>query len=256
MTTVETFYRAIAALAPFEMQDSYDNSGLLVGGLAQLVQRALVALDCSTAVVEEAVRRDCQLIVSHHPLIFTPLRALEPAHPVTLLARHEIALISTHTPLDKAPTGVNATLRDLLTAPLGLTGEPTVLDGGYGMAFDASTNLTPAQMADVLRQTLCCGVVRFSAGERPMHKIGFACGAGGSILEEAWALGCDAFITGDVKHDRWYYAKSRGMSLFDCGHYHLEHPAMLRLRDNLAARISDAEILLSEADGDPTMYCI
>lgn len=252
--TVGAVYTALEGIAPFASQANWDNSGLLVGDLNRPVSRVLLALDCSAAAVEEAKARRCELLISHHPVIFSPVRTVSFHDPVARLAAYGISAICMHTPLDSAPCGVNATLRGLLAAPLQLQGEPQLLEGGYGMVLASETSMQADELAASLRKRLGCQVVRYCAGTRPFRRIGIAGGAGGSLLEEAIAAGCDAFITGDVKHSCWYLAKSYGVALFDCGHYHTEAPVMARVRAHLAAALPTLLVLSAEADQDPVQY--
>lgn len=122
MLTVKEVYEAIDAFAPFASQESWDNSGLLVGGMAQPADRILTTLDISEAIVAQAVAEQVQLVVAHHPVIFSPLKTLPPDSPVYQLAAHGIAAICVHTPLDMAPLGLNTFAHTLLEKPLALQG--------------------------------------------------------------------------------------------------------------------------------------
>ena len=114
MTTVQEIYETIDAFAPFASQESWDNSGLLAGAGTQPAEKILTTLDISQGVIAEAAAQGVQLIVSHHPVIFSPLKALPVQHPVYQLAAHQIAAICVHTPLDMAPEGLNAYAHTLL----------------------------------------------------------------------------------------------------------------------------------------------
>ena len=114
MNTVGEIYRFIDEIAPFHTAMDFDNVGLLVGDEKQAVDRALVALDITPAVVEEASACGAQLIVSHHPVIFTPLRRLTAGSPPFLLAQKGISAICAHTNLDLAAGGVNTCLGEAL----------------------------------------------------------------------------------------------------------------------------------------------
>lgn len=118
MTTVRDVYNAIDAIAPFSSALDWDNCGLLVGDPSRPVEKVLAALDVTPEVVAEAVRSGAQLIISHHPVIFHPLKALTPGQPAFLAAAAGVAVISAHTNYDMAPAGVNKALADAL----GLTG--------------------------------------------------------------------------------------------------------------------------------------
>ena len=136
MLTVKEVYEAIDAFAPFASQESWDNSGLLVGGMAQPADRILTTLDISEAIVAQAVAEQVQLVVAHHPVIFSPLKTLPPDSPVYQLAAHGIAAICVHTPLDMAPLGLNTFAHTLLEKPLALQGTQEVVDGRQRLRVD------------------------------------------------------------------------------------------------------------------------
>ena len=114
MTTVRAIYEWLDGWAPFSTAMSFDNAGLLAGSGAEEVRRAVLALDITPAVVREAASSGAQLIISHHPVIFNPLRRLTPDSAPWLLARHGIAAVCAHTNLDLAPGGVNTCLAQRL----------------------------------------------------------------------------------------------------------------------------------------------
>ena len=114
MSTVSMLYGKLDELAPFRTQEKWDNSGLLAGDPDTEVTKALLVLDITPEAVEEAARLGAQLIISHHPVIFHPLKVLEPGTAPTLLARRGIAAICSHTCLDKA------LVNDCLAVALGL----------------------------------------------------------------------------------------------------------------------------------------
>ncbi len=116
MTTVGKIYQALDRMAPFKTQEKWDNSGLLAGDAAASVARALVVLDITPASIQEAVRQQAQLIISHHPVIFQPLKRLERGSVVYELVQSGLSAICAHTNLDKAAGGVN----DCLARALGL----------------------------------------------------------------------------------------------------------------------------------------
>ena len=109
MKTVEEIYRVLDGLAPFADAESWDNCGILAGNRKNGVRAALVALDVTGAVIDEAVRRGCGLIISHHPVIFSPMKTVCEDSLVYRLIREDIAVISAHTNLDVAGQGVNWT---------------------------------------------------------------------------------------------------------------------------------------------------
>ena len=131
MLTVKEVYEAVNGFAPFASQESWDNSGLLVGSMTQPADRILTTLDISEEVIAQAVQQQVQLIVAHHPVIFSPLKALPQNSPVYQLAAHGIAAICVHTPLDMSPVGLNAYAHGLLAEPLALENAQSVLEPSW-----------------------------------------------------------------------------------------------------------------------------
>ena len=156
MLTVKEVYEAVNGFAPFASQESWDNSGLLVGSMTQPADRILTTLDISEEVIAQAVQQQVQLIVAHHPVIFSPLKALPQNSPVYQLAAHGIAAICVHTPLDMSPVGLNAYAHGLLAEPLALENaqsvlEPSWTDGrGFGWIDTSTRTWTPQAL--VFRQ--------------------------------------------------------------------------------------------------------
>lgn len=159
MPTVQDLMRVLEAAAPLAYQESYDNAGLQCGNPQQEISGVLIALDCTLAVVEEAIRRGCNVVVAHHPLIFKPLKRLTGASEVeqTLLKaiRHNVALYAAHTNLDNVRHGVNRRLAD----KLGLT-NLRILDPKAGLLAKLITYVPAAHTEAVLVALYAAGAGR------------------------------------------------------------------------------------------------
>lgn len=251
---VKEIYAVLDQLAPFSTQDSYDNSGLMTGDAEAEVSAVLLSLDITPAVIAEATSRGCQLIVAHHPAIFDPLRAVPPEHPVYQLIAHSLAAICVHTPLDLATGGVNDCLYQTLREPLALGARLSALEGGYVGVYPLESPLPSEEVALRLKTALGCEVVRYTPANRLIRTIALGCGSCGSLLEAVIPAGCDAFVTGDIKHDRWHMAACYGMALYDCGHFHTETLVLPVLRDALCKALSGVEVNIADANTDPVRY--
>ena len=225
MAAVKEIYQLIDNFAPFETQMDFDNAGFLVGWGDSAVERVLVALDITKVVVEEAVRRGCQLIVSHHPVIFGGVKSVTDetvtGQVLLALAENGLSAICAHTNLDAAEGGVN----DCLAQRLGLT--DTVLleqDGtdrrgrayGIGRIGQAhKTGLSGAEYAAYVKEKLGARSVRFEDAGIPVSRVAVGGGSCGSMLEQVRAAGCDTFVTADVKYDIFLSARAMGINLID-----------------------------------------
>lgn len=254
--TVRDVYEFIDGFAPFSTQDKFDNSGLLVGSMDMPADRIGVCLDITSKIVEEAVRNDIQLIVSHHPVIFHKLSALEPCNPVALLAKHGISAICAHTNVDIARGGIS----DIMLELLDFRGEAEVLEpvhsdgSGYGRIVELDFAADAEGLAQRCKKAFGCNVVRYYDSGKVLKRVAVCSGAGGSEndVENAAKRGADALITGDVKHSGFMEAVNRGITVIDAGHFHTENI----LCPQLAAELEKlgAEVCLMENSVDMVEY--
>lgn len=249
MITVGEIYEALADWAPFETQEGFDNSGLLIGGAEQPVEFALLALDLTREVCEEAVRRRAQLVLTHHPLIFDPLRQVGSDSIPYRLIQAGIAVISAHTNLDKAPGGVSDTLADTL----GLA-EVEDVPGGDGCVKigEFSRIFTGELLARRVKERLELPMLRLHDAGRPIRRVALCAGSGGSFLPQVLAAGADAYITGDVKHNQAVDAANAGLTLIDAGHYETEAIILEPARQFLQERFPAVEF--RRAMGDRALF--
>lgn len=225
--TVQSIFDFLNERAPFATAEEWDNSGLLVGDPHKEVYQVVVALDATYDAVEIAVALGADLIITHHPAIFAPLKQLNAASIPYLLAANDIALISAHTNLDKATGGVNDTLADRL----GLE-NVTVAEDGYTRIGTLSAEMTAKDFAAHVAHVLDAPV-RY-AGEEPVTTVAVCGGGGGDFIGGCIGL-ADAYVTGEVKHHEWLAAEGR-IGVIEAGHYATEVPVV----DTLAAWLEEA----------------
>lgn len=262
MPTVREIERSIFALAPRALAEDWDNVGLLCGRADQEVSRVLVALDPFEDVCREAHERGAELIVTHHPLIFTPLRAVTEddsvGRCVRYLIRHDISAVNAHTNLDCAAGGVN----DVLARAIGLSGvqvigeKKTDAQGREcGLLRAGTVEETPlADFAARVKATLGCPGLRVLDGGKPVRFVAVGGGACGSELSDVIDAGCDTFVTADVKYNQFAEAHAMGVNLIDAGHFETENPVCTVLADYLRERFPQLEVLLSGTHADPVKF--
>lgn len=255
MAAVTDIYAALDEWAPFAIQMDFDNAGFLVGRGDREVQRILVALDITEEVAEEAGRMGAQLIVSHHPVIFHPVKSVTDGDVtgriLLRLAEGGVAAICAHTNLDAAQGGVN----DCLAQRLGLTEieqlhQDGVLPDGspYGIGRVGAAHragLSAGGYAAYVKEQLNAASVRYVDSGRQVRKVAVGGGSCGSMLADALAAGCDTFVTADVKYDVFLQARALGINLMDAGHYATEHVVCPALAGFLSTRFPQAEVCLS-----------
>ena len=250
--------KAINTFAPFELAEEWDNIGLLAGSEDMQVSGILCALDLNMMVIDEAIEKGANLIVTHHPIIFQALKSVTEDTSVgcgiRTLIRNDISAINAHTNLDQAPGGVN----DVLAQTLGLENVQVIDAWGVdeeGRAWgllrcgEVNKQELPAFLADV-KEKLCCEGLRYVSGGKSVHKVAVGGGACAGELRAAVKAGCDTFVTSDVKYNQFWDARDLGVNLIDAGHFHTENPVVAVLAEKIAAAFPDVEVKISENHHD------
>lgn len=241
MSTVTHIYDAIDRLAPFWLTMDFDNTGILVGDRNREIACALLALDCTPAVVEQARQLGAQLIITHHPVIFHPLKRVNEDAVVYQLIRSDIAVISAHTNLDIAQGGVNDALASAISLRdcrgLELLNEQT--GAWLGRIGTLPEPLSPESFAAHVKSCLNAASVKFAATPRAIRTVALCSGSGADRLDAAISAGADALLTSEVKQHEYLAATAAGISIFDAGHFDTEDIVIEPLRDYLAKEIPD-----------------
>ena len=257
MATTNDIYAEMQRYAPLELAESWDNPGLLVD-CGREVSRVLVTLDITPEVVEEAAAGGCELIVSHHPVIFSPPKKLTPRDVSFQLVQKGISAICMHTNLDAAEGGVNDVLADLF----GIRQRTAFADGcGRVGEIDPITVPELAALAQRKLAALCNAPdtgaavqVKFADAGKPVHRLAVISGAGGSLFAEAIAEGADCLLTGEANHHHALDAKRLGLSLIAAGHYATEFPVTAAVAAALRTALPEVEVLVSAENRDPYTY--
>jgi len=254
MANVKDIYHYLDTLAPFVLQMSFDNAGFLVGRGGAPVTRLMVSLDITEEVIDEAAEAGCQLIVSHHPVIFHPVKSLTDDDPtgrcLLALTENHIAAICAHTNLDAVEGGVN----DALARKLGLADiaqlhqdgvDPQGRPYGIGRVGEVSGFADAHAFAAFVREALQAEGLRLEDAGRPVRKVAVGGGACGDMLSDAAAQGCDTFVTADVKYNVFLDARALGINLIDAGHFSTENVVCPVLADWLKMGFPEIEVLRS-----------
>jgi len=235
---VRTIYNLIHTVAPFDTQQEWDNSGLLVGSPTQEVTSILFALDVTQPVIDEAVALGAQLIVTHHPLMFSAIRSLTDdnyeGRLIRRLVQENISLISAHTNLDQAAGGIN----DTLAALCGLV---EVSGDGFFRSGFLPEPMTVRAFADLLGENLETTVRVLAPENRMVRRIGLCSGSGGDEWIRALEAGCDAFVSGEIKHHYALALADAGIAALECGHYATEEPGLAALAEALQNSLNHVE---------------
>jgi dinuclear metal center YbgI/SA1388 family protein len=235
---VQTVYNLIQTVAPFDTQMEYDNSGLLVGSPNQEVTSILFALDVTEPVIDEAAALGAELIVTHHPLMFSAIRSLTDetyeGRLIRRLTRENISLISAHTNLDQAAGGINDTLA-ALCGLVEISGE------GFFRSGFLPEPMTVRDFADLLETNLETTVRVMAPEDRIIRRVGLCSGSGGDEWIQARESGCDAFVSGEIRHHYALAMADAGIAAFECGHFATEEPGIAALAEALQNSLRHVE---------------
>lgn len=226
--TVGDVYAMMEEWAPFASQCGWDNSGLQTGSMANIVTGVVLALDCTDAVIDYAAKTGANVIITHHPLIFDKLSAVLDDTPVAKLVQNRISLICAHTNLDMAKEGVS----DCLAQALGLTECVGFGEDNVGRIGILEHSMMPEEFAALIKSRLKTAVTYWDSG-REIRRVALVSGAGSDFAADAAALGADAYLTGELKHNYFADLSATGMSMFAAGHYATERVVLPKIKEKI-----------------------
>lgn len=255
MVCVRDIYDTINQFAPFHTAMSFDNVGLLVGNADTAVHTVLLALDITPEVVQEAAQCGAELVVSHHPVIFDPLKRLPSSSVPYALARHGIAAVCAHTNLDLAEGGVNTCLAQCLKLKNVTMLKQDERSGlAEGLVGETEKPYTPQAFAQLVKETLGCDGLKYTDGKREITRVALCGGAGAYLLEDAVHAGAQAFVTADTKHHELLNAEAHELTLVDAGHFYTEDVVILPLAERLQERYPDVRFIKSGKMHSPAIF--
>lgn len=251
MAKVQDIITPIEAIAPKDLQESYDNVGLQCGTLTQNVNRILTCIDITEAVIDEAIAQGCQMVVSHHPLIFRGVKNLVPENSYinrTLIKaiKNDIVLYCAHTNLDNAVGGVNYKI----AVVLGMTDVRPMNEGG--VIGSLSVSLSPIEFIKTVKEKFQAERVCSNIGEylnKEIKRVALCGGSGAEFIADAESLGADAFLTGEIKYHN-YFGHST-LLLVEAGHYETEQYTKQLLKEIINKQLPEVEVLISEVRTNP-----
>ena len=230
--TVLEVYEYLDSIAPFELQESYDNAGLLVGDVEAVVTGVLICLDSTEAIIDEAIQKGCNLVIAHHPIIFSGLKQLIGENYIqrTIIKaiKNDIAIIAIHTNLDNVLTnGVNETIASKLKMTNISILAPKNQDitdevAGAGVVGGLPEKMDTEEFFDFLKKQMQLSVIKHTdICFENIQKIAICGGSGGFLLEHAKAAGAQVFVTSDYKYHEFFDADG-DIIIADIGHYESE----------------------------------
>ena len=243
MTTVKNISDFINSIAPYDTQCEWDNCGILVGDKDKAVKKIGFSLDLTSEVLNYAKENGVDLIITHHPIIFRPVKKILKGNLAYDLALSGISAISAHTCFDCADGGVN----DILCELLGIINAEGVPDEECKIPMARIGEIEPMKSVDFAKKvadalgTAC----RVADGENIIKRVAVCGGAGADdFLFASAEMGADAIVTGEIKHHIFLAAKEIGITAIQAGHFETENPAVSVLMKYINNEFKDVECLL------------
>lgn len=244
---IKEIYDHLDKIAPFGTAAEWDNCGLAVGSLRGDVTKILIALDVTSEVIDEAKAMGAELVITHHPLIFTPVSSVEESSLLYKAVASGIAFISSHTCLDKAVGGVSHCLAD----KVGIKNISDCPEDEFLKIGDIEP-VSADDFAEIVKSALG-GKVSYTDSGKEIRRVALCSGSGGDLIDAAFLAGADALLTGEAKHHEYLRAKELKVALFSAGHYETEVIVCDYLADSIKSQFGDIEVSISKADA-PVKY--
>ena len=255
---IEQVLSALEQFAHLPLQESWDNAGLQLGLTEAEVSGALLCLDVTEKIVDEAIAKGCNLVVSHHPLLFRGLKQVSDANDVQRTVRkairHDVCVISMHTNMDNAMGGVNFKIAEKLDARVHT--ETTE-------SAESKQPMVIAELPEAMEARAFIALVkeRFDVKcahcnellTRPVKKVAICGGAGDFMLDEAIAKGADAFITGEM-HYHVFFGHEQEIQICVIGHYESEQFTSEIFKEIIQRECPGVRCEIAETITNPIFY--
>ena len=252
----------LESLAPLEYQESYDNCGLIVGDVNTEIKGALITLDCTESIIDEAIETELNLVIAHHPIIFSGLKKLNGSNyierTVIKAIKNDIAIYAIHTNLDNVHNGVSAKIAEklglencrILLPKEGLNTNSV----GVGIIGELNTPVDAQVFLKNLKLNMQADCVRHTPLVKQQIKTVAVCGGSGSfLLKHAIAVKADIFITADFKYHEFFDAENK-IVIADIGHYESEQFTKDLIYDLLVKNFTKFAVQLSKVNTNPIKY--
>ncbi|MBP3425776.1 MAG: Nif3-like dinuclear metal center hexameric protein [Rikenellaceae bacterium] len=255
---IEDITRVLEEFAPLAYQESYDNSGLIVGRGDTEVSSAVVCVDATEAVIDEAVRLGAGLVISHHPIIFGGLKRLNSScyveRVVEKAIREGVALYACHTNLDSTDGGMSHRVAEMLGLENLHMLESLPKGNGFGVVGTLAEEIEVVEFIRKVRNVLNVGAVRYSQpASRTVRRVAVCTGSGGSLLGEAVAAGADVYVSADFKYNHFLDATGL-VTIVDAGHFETEYCAINLICEVISKKIPTFALHKSKESHNPINY--
>ena len=245
--------KPIEEFAPLADQEKWDNCGFSVGDPQKEVHKALIALDCTEDVVDEAVETGADIIITHHPLIFSGVKKISPQNwlgrVICKAISNGIVIYSAHTNMDKAAGGVSG----LMAQKLGLQECEALLPDSFGIVGNMEKELSVEEFAAKVKEAFGVDVIRCSVPvQGKIGRVAVCGGSGKSFIPEAMASGAQVYVTGDITYHEFY--TENGFMVMDIGHYFSEYGIVEVFANILSKNFPTFAVSISKKNNNPIYY--
>ena len=248
---------AIEEFAPASVQEGWDNSGLIIGSPDDEARGVLVSFDCTGETVDEAVREGCNMIVTHHPLIFKGLKRMVPGDPVCdaviKAVRAGIAVYAAHTSADKVRGGVSFAMAEKLGLKDVEVLSPDADGNGLGVIGNLPEPVAALELIDLLKKAFGCSVVKASKLiDAPVARVALCGGSGAEFIPLAREKGAQAYVCADISYHNFFTPE--GFMVADIGHFESEVEITEILFSKLKKNFPNFAVRISTAMHNPVYY--
>lgn len=240
-------------LYPLETSLSFDNCGFLVGNKHSDTKNVFVCLDITSDIVDEAIQKDVNLIITHHPIIFHPLKNVSSDELVYKLIKNDISVISMHTNLDICDGGVNDVLAELLLIKNVKKFNHSDSEGALIRIGEVSS-ISTINFIENVKNILNIDTIKANRINKVIKKVAVCGGSGGSFIPLLLKSDVDAYITSEINHDKFILGNENNLLLLDCGHFFTENVVTYRLKSILKNEFKEIIIDIPKNNINPTMY--
>lgn len=265
MSTLKAVLGILEEIAPSRAAEDWDNPGLQIGHLSQEVGKIFISLDPTLESLRKAVKRNAQVLLTHHPLILSPISSLNrdryPGDVIFEAIERGVSVIAAHTNLDAVRGGINDGLADLfgLQEVEELEERSDLDEGGLGRIGDLPEPVRLSEVTERIKAILGAERIRVvGRKDRRIERIAVVGGAGGGMVALASKKGAQLLITGDVRHHEALEAKALGLALIDAGHFQTEKSALKpfanHLRNRFIEQNMDVIVEVYDTEKSPMRY--
>ncbi len=263
-TNAAELFQYLETIAPLSLQEKYDNSGLLIGSASQNVSGVLICLDCTEDVLDEALRLNCNVVISHHPAIFYGIKSITGSNLTERLVikaiKNDLMVYAIHTNLDNILNhGVNERIAQQLGLKIESILRPMTNSAddkliGAGIVGKFSKPMQEVQFLQLLKDKMKTGVIRHSKLlDRPVERVAVCGGSGSFLMEDARKAGVQAFVTADYKYHGFFDADS-DLIICDIGHYESEQYTIHLLQELISLKFTTFAAHCTQLNTNPIHY--